>query len=589
MCRTIKKFILLSILLFVLPGSALFGKETISFGLVSGFRPVTFLDENKKPTGFVIELYSRIMNEFGYEPRFVVGNFKDLYQQLLKNQLDFFGTLTRRPDREKLFYWPDTPSITGWGQLFVTHGKTINSINQIKGSKIGLVTNEAKGKSFITHMSDLGIPFEEVYFSNFKEVIAAVINETIFAGVANNTIVATNPNIVPTGVVFAPSSAYSTTGAKNVKMIPLVKQFNLRMTELKSDPNSYYWSLYQKWFSPTRIETTIIPNWLVWLMIIFAIGMVSFFIISQILRHQVKARTADLERAHNELEDKVEERTLNLQEEIDERVQIEEYLYTAKQEAVAANQSKSDFLSTVSHELRTPIHQILSFSKFGIDKINVATKDKILHYFNNISDISKSLQTLLDDLLDLAKLESGKLDYHMEKNDLNRIITGVTDEFILLASEKKLNLEIKSDGIPTAIICDKIRISQVIRNLISNAIKFSPKGKNITISLTSATLSDGEKTTENKVNSAIKIAIEDEGKGIPEKELKTVFDKFIQSSNSNTKGKGTGLGLTICKELIEAHNGTIVAENRSEGGAKFSFVLPYTQKGQIDSKKPPKF
>jgi signal transduction histidine kinase len=577
MCEEIKKIILLSILIFTFWNGSVFGKEIISFGLVSGFRPVTFVGEDKKPEGFVIELYSRIMDEYGYEPTFVVGNFKDLYNQLLSNQLDFFGTLTRRPDRENLFFWPNEPTITGWGQLFVAHGKTVNNINQIKGSRIGLVTNEAKGRSFITHMSSLGIPFEKIYFPNFKAVIAAVTNEEVFAGVANNTIVATNTSIEPTGVIFAPSSAYSTTAAKNEKMIPLVKQFNARMAELKSNPNSYYWGLYQKWFSPARIETRIIPTWLIWVMSVFAVGMVSFFIIAQILRYQVLARTADLKRAHEELEDKVEERTFKLQEEIDERVQIEEYLYTAKQEAIAANQSKSEFLSTVSHELRTPIHQILSFSKFGIDKINQVTKDKILHYFKNINTISRRLQSLLDDLLDLAKLESGKLDYDMQKNDLKQIIDSVTNEFVFLVREKKLLFEITAEEIPTTIICDKNRISQVIRNLISNAIKFSPRSKKIAISITDGTLTNVKKVTDDKIISNIKVAIEDEGLGIPKKELETVFDKFIQSSNTKTKVKGTGLGLAICKELVEAHNGTIAAENKPEGGAKFSFILPYVQ------------
>jgi PAS domain S-box-containing protein len=288
------------------------GKQTISFGLVPGFRPITFVNDRGQPDGFAIELYTKIMDEFGYEPEFVIGSFKDLYKKLLSNDLDFFGTLTRRSDRESLFFWPNEPTITGWGQLFVAHGKAINSINEIRGEKIGLVSQEAKGKSFINHMKSLSIPFETAYFPSFDELIDAVILNKVIAGIANNTIVATNAKIDPTGFVFAPSSAYSTTAVDNVRIIPLVKRFNDRMAELKSDHNSYYWELYQKWFSPTRIKTKVIPGWLIWLVAALGGGMIIFFIISRVLKVQVLSRTAELEEFTQRLSIHVEQTPLGV-------------------------------------------------------------------------------------------------------------------------------------------------------------------------------------------------------------------------------------------------------------------------------------
>lgn len=307
----LKKITLLFIILLLFFSGELFGKEVIRFGLIPGFKPVTFVD-NGKPTGFVIDLYTQIMDELGYEPEFITGDFKSIYNQLLKNEIDFFGTLTRRPDRETLFYWPKEPTITGWGQLFVAPGNAINSIDEIRGSKIGLVINEAKGKNFISHMASLGIPFEKKYFSNFKDLIEAVIQEKVSAGVANNKIVATNGKIESTGVVFAPSSAYSTTSATNARMIPVVEKINRRMAELKSNPTSYYWDLHKKWFSSTRIESSVIPNWLIWLIVVLSLGLGFFFVIVKVLKAKVLQRTSELKESAQRLSIHVEKTPLGV-------------------------------------------------------------------------------------------------------------------------------------------------------------------------------------------------------------------------------------------------------------------------------------
>ncbi|MBU3914995.1 ATP-binding protein, partial [bacterium] len=139
--------------------------------------------------------------------------------------------------------------------------------------------------------------------------------------------------------------------------------------------------------------------------------------------------------------------------------------------------------------------------------------------------------------------------------------------------------------ISTNVICDKYRIRQVIRNLLSNAVRFSPEIKKITISFESATLpkfpgSIGEDRP------ALAVSIKDEGVGIPENELKTVFDKFIQSSKTKTGAGGTGLGLTICYEIVKCHGGEIRADNNPEGGAVFTFLLPYKPSPSIAADKP---
>jgi len=279
-----------------------------------------------------------------------------------------------------------------------------------------------------------------------------------------------------------------------------------------------------------------------------------------------------LKKAHEELEQKVRERTIELQHEIDERIQIEESLQIAKKEAESANLAKTVFLANISHELRNPMHQIISYSKYGVEKYYNISDEKRLHYFRQIRKSSDRLMILLNNLLDLTKLESGRMDYEIEENDLTEIIAEAISEYKPSLEEKKLTVEFENHTPADPISCDNYKIGQVVRNLLSNTIKFSTENQKIRISMVNSTLDkDGQPIP------AVKISVLDKGIGIPENELNSVFEKFSQSSRTKTGAGGTGLGLTICKEIVKAHGGEIWAENNPKGGAIFSFILPYKQ------------
>ena len=246
-------------------------------------------------------------------------------------------------------------------------------------------------------------------------------------------------------------------------------------------------------------------------------------------------------------------------------------LLQSKQYAEAANQAKSEFLANISHELRTPMHGILSFAHLGIDMIDKSTSEKNLIYFNNIKTSGDRLLALLNDLLDLAKLESGKMDIDYRLASLLSVAKScVTEQQARLNELNQKIIYISGDYIGKGHF-DDVKIGQVITNFLSNAIKFAPENSNINFTIEPAKIEN----TENRKLSALLFSIRDYGNGIPEDEHKMIFDKFIQSSDTTiATTKSTGLGLPICKEIIELHQGKVWAENHPDGGAVFSFIIP---------------
>ena len=270
------------------------------------------------------------------------------------------------------------------------------------------------------------------------------------------------------------------------------------------------------------------------------------------------------------LEDRVQERTEALQEALRSLETSNQELKSAKESADLANAAKSEFLANMSHELRTPLHGILSFANIGIDKHSTATREKLVTYFERIRRSGGTLLTLLNDLLDLAKLEAGKTVFDCEPVDLALVTESVVEEFSSRLAEKELVLETARPEVEAIAFADPNRIKQVVRNLLSNAVRFSPVAGRINCIV-------------SRRDETVRVSVQDNGPGIRPDELELVFRKFVQSSTTKTGAGGTGLGLAICREIVDAHGGTIRAENNSAGGAIFSFELPLSGAFGLDS------
>ena len=279
------------------------------------------------------------------------------------------------------------------------------------------------------------------------------------------------------------------------------------------------------------------------------------------INHRDTRNADELERINAQLNDEIEQKDK-------QAIEIAKALDAAKK----ANAAKSKFISNISHELRTPMHGILSYSKFGVSKTNKAPREKLLDYFENIKTSGDRMLNLIDKLLVLSRLESENVILHKKKSCLSSILELSISEQAARLEEHDLHVNVKILSEPENIFFDPKLISQAITNLLSNAIKFSPTDSTVTI-IISDHFADPPRSAQEK--EYLYCSIIDEGIGIPDNELDSIFDSFVQSSRTETGAGGTGLGLAISKDIIETHGGEIWAQNNSDSkGSTFTFSLP---------------
>lgn len=252
-----------------------------------------------------------------------------------------------------------------------------------------------------------------------------------------------------------------------------------------------------------------------------------------------------------ELEQRVEERTQEIQ--------------AVNKELVRANQAKSDFLANMSHELRTPLNAIIGFSEVLQDQYFGKLNEKQAEYLKDILESGRHLLSLINDILDLSKVEAGKAELELAPVNIKSLL----ENSLIMIKEKAakhgigLEIQVPEELADLEIQADERKLKQVMFNLLSNAVKFTPDGGNITVEA-------------GKEQEELTLSVADTGIGIALNDQKKLFEEFYQVKGGKTgKTPGTGLGLALSKRFVELHGGRIRMESKGEGkGSRFSFTLP---------------
>ncbi len=254
--------------------------------------------------------------------------------------------------------------------------------------------------------------------------------------------------------------------------------------------------------------------------------------------------------------------------EITDRKRTMRQLEAAREEAVRANRAKTEFIANMSHEIRTPMNSVLGFTDLLDAYI---TERKPRSYLEAVKSSGEGLLTIINDLLDLSKIEAGKLKLKIEATEIHRVVESVRRIFSLELSRKKLGFLVDiSPDLPSSLLLDEVRLRQVLVNLVGNAVKFTDRGR-IRVSVKGTCDPLGKNTLD------LTIMVEDTGIGIPEEDHHRVFEAFQQvGNNTSQESGGTGLGLAICKRLVQMMGGEIFVQNNAGRGAIFTVVLPGT-------------
>lgn len=269
--------------------------------------------------------------------------------------------------------------------------------------------------------------------------------------------------------------------------------------------------------------------------------LLAVFLVLEPAAHALHAQTHLLNDANDAANRLVEERTTDLTLAMRDA-------HAARVEAERANRMKSMFLANMSHELRTPMHAILDFALLGLERATNDANGRTPEYFKRIESSGERLLKLLNNLLDLSKLEAGQLHIQTQWMGVTELIRPIVDDLAPLAARKDLLIDSRGIDDASDAWIDAERMGQVLRNLLASAIQFTPNGKRIHVSAAINPCHSG---------ASFELAVTDEGIGIPPQELESIFDEFVQSSKTITGAGGTGLGLAICKRIVVAHGAAL--------------------------------
>lgn len=521
--------------------------------------------EDGRPTGLVADLVTRLETELGVRfSRQRVNSRAEAEEKLAAGEVDILPGLSRTPRTEEEFLFSQAYLTVPIALAIRDDGRFIGDLRELRHERVGVVNRHAAYDYLLINHPDLNL----YPVKNVEEGLLALSNGDLDVMVTH---------------IPAVSYTVAKLGLSDLRITSITPyQYDLRLAVRRDQPELHRIlnkalanldateteAIYKRWIHldiEQDTDYTVVRR-----VVLIAVVVVLIFLywnrkLSREVDERIRSENA-LRRSEDEL------RAAKLEAE------------RLAREAEAANRAKSEFLANMSHEIRTPMNAVIGYSDL---LSNCVTDPQQRNYLDAIRAGSRSLLMLINDILDLSKIEAGKMRLNYAPVSVRRLLGDVRHIFDLRAREQGITLEVSVDSaMPAAMLLDETRLRQVLFNLVGNAIKFTHEG-GVTVRATAVRLEEsgeGETAGEGEEKAAeqpyyrLEVVVKDTGIGIPKDQQERIFEAFEQQEGQNTRRYGgTGLGLAISRKLVRMMGGELSVESEPWQGSTFTVTLPRVQ------------
>jgi hypothetical protein len=527
--------------------------RTVRVGVYEN-EPKVYTGEDGRPTGIFVDLLTAIAEEEGWDLEFVDGTWSEGLEALSAGRIDLMCDVAYTAERDALYDFHELPVVESWSYVYAAPGRRVDLITELDGMSVAVLAGSVQESVFKQMVAGFELDVTLVPADSLKEAFSMAAGGTADAAVSNYLFGDRYYRVYgleKTPVVFNPVPLhFAVAEGRNAELLDAIDR---SLAGWVVQEGSVYYRTLERYMvvdAPAGV-----PPYVLSALLAAAVLLAAALAWILTLRWQVNVRTDGLLRAQAELkehrahlEDLVRERTSRIEE--------------VNAELEAASSAKSDFLARMSHELRTPLNSVIGFSELLLMGASGELAPEQRRQTELINHAGKHLLRLINDVLDLAKVEQGTMETECAAFDAAAVVGVVVETLAVQADERGLTLsaELPAEGVP--VDSDERLVRQILMNLVGNAIKFTEEGA-------------VKVTAVRDADSSVTLQVHDTGPGIPDDDQERLFTAFWQGEGVRAPGhSGTGLGLSISRRMAELIGGKLTVESVVGEGSTFSLQIP---------------